>query len=118
MKRILSLVLALTMLLSAAALADMTEEEYAAAAKLFLTAYQGKTIIVHSNDVHGNILGYAYIASLKATLESLGAEVILTDSGDFSQGTAYVSSSKGAAAVDMMNAAGYDVVTLDRKSVM
>ena len=112
MKRILSLVLALTLLLSATALADMTEEEYAAAAKLFLTAYQGKTIIVHSNDVHGNILGYAYIASLKATLESLGAEVILTDSGDFSQGTAYVSSSKGAAAVDMMNAAGYDVVTL------
>ena len=38
--------------------------------------------------------------------------MILVDAGDFSQGTTYVSSSKGAAAVEMMNAAGYDIVTL------
>ena len=41
-----------------------------------------------------------------------GGEVILVDAGDFSQGTTYVSSTKGADAVTMMNAAGYDVVTL------
>ena len=40
------------------------------------------------------------------------ADVILVDAGDFSQGTTYVSSTKGADAVTMMNAAGYDVVTL------
>ena len=72
----------------------------------------GKTVILHSNDVHGAVEGYAYIAQLKADYEAKGAEVILVDAGDFSQGTTYVSSTKGADAVTMMNAAGYDVVTL------
>ena len=112
MKRILAISLALLLLMGAVALADMTDEEYAAAAKVFPTAYDGKTVILHSNDVHGALTGYAYITALKAYLEERGAEVILTDSGDFSQGTAYVSTSQGASAVDMMNAAGYDVVTL------
>ena len=65
-----------------------------------------------TNDVHGAVEGYAYIAQLKADYEAKGAEVILVDAGDFSQGTTYVSSTKGADAVTMMNAAGYDVVTL------
>lgn len=112
MKRCLSLLLTLLLLAGAVALADMTEEEYAAAAKTFTTSFQGKTVILHSNDVHGKIIGYAYIAALKASIEAAGSEVILVDSGDFSQGTTYVSTSKGASAVDMMNAAGYDVVTL------
>ena len=72
----------------------------------------GKTVILHSNDVHGQIDGYAYIAALKTEFVKRGAEVILADAGDFSQGDPYVSFSKGASAVEMMNAAGYDVVTL------
>ena len=72
----------------------------------------GKTVILHSNDVHGEIMGYAYIAALKAKLESRGAEVILADAGDFSQGDPNVSLSKGASAIEMINAAGYDVVSL------
>lgn len=72
----------------------------------------GKTVILHTNDVHGAIAGYAYITALKADYEAKGAEVILVDAGDFSQGTTYVSSTEGADAVTMMNAAGYDVVTL------
>ena len=72
----------------------------------------GKTVILHTNDVHGAVEGYAYIAQLKADYEAKGAEVILVDAGDFSQGTTYVSSTKGADAVTMMNAASYDVVTL------
>ena len=72
----------------------------------------GKTVILHSNDVHGAVEGYAYIAQLKADYEAKGAEVILVDAGDYSQGEVYVSDTKGADAVTMMNAAGYDVVTL------
>ena len=49
---------------------------------------------------------------LKADYEAKGAEVILVDAGDYSQGKTYVSVTKGADAVTMMNAAGYDVVTL------
>ena len=37
---------------------------------------------------------------------------MMVDAGDFSQGGIYVSVNKGKAAIDMMNAAGYDVVTL------
>ncbi len=72
----------------------------------------GKTVILHSNDVHGEVLGYAYIAALKTKLEAAGADVILADAGDYSQGETAVSLSKGANAVELMNAAGYDVVGL------
>lgn len=74
--------------------------------------FDGKTVILHSNDVHGAIEGYAYIAALKAEYEAQGATVILVDAGDYSQGTTYVSSTKGLDAVKMMNIAGYDVATL------
>ncbi len=121
MKKILSLILALAMILTVSAVfaegeaADWSAAEYAKNANFqdaFAKSYEGKTVILHSNDVHGQIDGYAYIAGLRTKFESLGAEVILADAGDFSQGSIYVSSSKGAAAIEMMNAAKYDVITL------
>jgi 2',3'-cyclic-nucleotide 2'-phosphodiesterase (5'-nucleotidase family) len=72
----------------------------------------GKTVILHSNDVHGAVAGYAAIAGLRTQYEAQGAEVILVDAGDYSQGTTYVSTTKGADAIDMMNAAGYDFATI------
>ncbi len=72
----------------------------------------GKTIILHSNDVHGALGRYAYIASAKQNFQARGAEVILVDAGDYSQGTPYVSNSKGLSAVESMNAAGYDIATV------
>ena len=72
----------------------------------------GKTVILHTNDVHGAVANYAAVAALKAEYTARGAEVILVDAGDYSQGTTYVSTTKGADAIAMMNAAGYDVVTL------
>ena len=72
----------------------------------------GKTVVLHSNDVHGEIAGYAYMAQAKADFEAKGATVILVDAGDFTQGSVYVSTTKGATAVELMNLAGYDVVTL------
>ena len=74
--------------------------------------YDGKIVVLHSNDVHGQIDGYQYMAGLKAKYKALGADVILADAGDYSQGSIYVSDSKGASAVELMNAAGYDVATL------
>ena len=72
----------------------------------------GKTIILHSNDVHGALGRYAYIASVKQNFQGRGAEVILADAGDFAQGTPYVAGSKGMDAITSMNAAGYDIVTI------
>ena len=76
------------------------------------TAYKGKTVILHSNDVHGAIAGYSYISELKKDFEKEGATVVMVDAGDFSQGTTYVSTTKGLDAITMMNAAGYDLATL------
>ncbi len=114
-KKLLSLAMASVMTLSASAALAMTEEEYGANAHVETTladSYEGKTVILHSNDVHGAVEGYAYIAALEKEYASRGAEVILADCGDFFQGTTYVSTSKGLSAVRLMNAAGYDVVTL------
>lgn len=74
--------------------------------------YEGQTIILHSNDVHGALDGYAYIAQLAKDYEEMGAEVIIADAGDYSQGNLYVNANRGADAVTMMNAAGYNVATV------
>ena len=114
-QKILALVLALVLVLglSVGVFAEGEGFELKAEFKTELAEdYTGKTVIVHSNDVHGSLEGYAYIARLKADFAARGAEVILADAGDFSQGNPYVSVSKGASAIEMMNAAGYDVATL------
>ena len=72
----------------------------------------GKTIILHSNDVHGALGRYPYIASVKQNFQGRGAEGILADAGDFAQGTPYVAGTKGMDAITSMNAAGYDIVTI------
>ena len=72
----------------------------------------GKTVILHTNDVHGNIKEYAKVAAMKDDYKAQGAQVILADAGDYSQGTVYVSLEKGKNAVTMMNLAGYDVATI------
>ena len=108
MRKFLSVLLALAMVFSLTVTSFAAEEPAAAEAG----EMTGKTVILHTNDVHGAIEGYAYITALKADYEAKGAEVILVDAGDYSQGTTYVSTTKGADAVTMMNAAGYDVVTL------
>ncbi len=73
---------------------------------------KGKVVILHSNDVHGNIEGYARIAQLKMDYEKQGAAVILADAGDFMQGSPYVNMTRGEDAIALMNAAGYDVAAL------
>lgn len=72
----------------------------------------GDIVILHTNDVHGAIGGYAKVAALKDAYEARGAYVLLMDAGDFIQGDPTVSTSQGATAVELMNLAGYDVVSL------
>ena len=115
MRKFLSVLLAMAMVFSLSMTCFATEDTAATKEPEIMTeeaTMAGKTVILHTNDVHGAVNGYACIAALKADYEAKGAEVILVDAGDFSQGTTYVSVTKGADAVTMMNAAGYDVVTL------
>ena len=103
-RKILSLLLAVAMVFSLAvtAHAEETEEK----------TMDGQIVILHTNDVHGAIAGYAKVAALKDAYEARGAYVLLMDAGDFIQGDPTVSVSEGATAVELMNMAGYDVVSM------
>ena len=115
MRKFLSVLLAMAMVLSLTVTGFAIEDTATTREPEVMTeeaTMAGKTVILHTNDVHGAVEGYAYIAQLKADYEAKGAEVILVDAGDYSQGEVYVSDTKGLDAVEMMNAAGYDVVSL------
>lgn len=78
----------------------------------------GKLIILHTNDIHGHYetteeqLGIAGVAALRAQYEAQGADVLLVDAGDFSQGTTLVNHENGLKAAEYLVAAGYDAVSL------
>ncbi len=99
-KKVLSLLLVLAMMFSLCITAGAEEPA---------EDLSGSIIILHTNDVHGAIDGYAKAAALKKTYEDMGAYVLLMDAGDFIQGDPTVSTSEGATAVELMNLAGYDV---------
>ena len=107
-RRLLAPLLALILLL---ALALPAAADYPARTEAMDLSedWTGKTILLHTNDVHGAISGYAVAANMKLKLEKAGAEVLLIDAGDFLQGDAAVNMSEGASAVELMNAAGYDL---------
>lgn len=62
---------------------------------------EGKLVVVHTNDMHGyyetteTSIGIAGVAGLKNYYEAQGADVLLLDAGDFSQGSTLVSYYKG-----------------------
>ena len=99
-KKVLSLLLVLAMMFSLGITAGAEEPA---------EDLSDSIIILHTNDVHGAIDGYAKAAALKKTYEDMGAYVLLMDAGDFIQGDPTVSTSEGATAVELMNMAGYDV---------
>ena len=110
--KLLTLMLSVLMTLAFTAAVHADEVEYPATYGTLAQSYEGKTVVLSSNDVHGAVDGYQYIAGLKAELVKRGADVIMVDAGDFSQGTTYVSTTKGAEAVNLMRLSGYDYATL------
>lgn len=78
----------------------------------------GKLVIMHTNDMHGyyqtgeKSIGIAGVKGLKDYYTSQGADVILLDAGDFSQGTTLVNHSKGLKAAEYLVSAGYDGISL------
>lgn len=74
-------------------------------------------VILHTNDSHGfdkygnGSNGMAMIAQLKKDYEAEGYDVLLLDAGDAIQDNNLVNFSKGKAAVDFMNSAGYNAAT-------
>ena len=121
MRKILAMLLALTMVLGLAACGGKTAETPTATPTAAPTtaateaAAEESIAILYTNDVHTYIdkpLGYDVIAGLKAELANQYDHVLLVDAGDHAQGTAYGSMDKGETIIQLMNAAGYDLATL------
>ncbi len=79
---------------------------------------EGKLVVIHTNDMHGyyetteTAIGIAGAKGLKDYYEAQGADVLLFDAGDFSQGQTLVSYYKGKNAAEYIAAAGYDAVSM------
>lgn len=70
-------------------------------------------VILYENDVHCAVEGYAKLAGLRdAMVAADTAYVAVVSAGDFLQGGLTGSLSKGADIIPIMNAVGYDAVTL------
>ena len=67
----------------------------------------GKLVVIHTNDMHGRYaadtkegsLGMSAVKALKGYYQKQGANVLLLDAGDFSQGTNLVNYYKGLDAI-------------------
>ena len=68
-------------------------------------------VVVYENDPHCQMDGYAKFAGIRDAIADT-ADVVTVSSGDFLQGGAMGSISRGGYVVALMNAVGYDVVTL------
>lgn len=75
-------------------------------------AYEGKTVILYTGNVRGDVDLYAKIAQVKKDYEAKGADVLLVDAGNYLQGTAAANSDRGLSVYNLMDAAGYDVAAM------
>ena len=107
-KKVLSLVLVLSLILSSFSFA------------LALDAQTTKITIIHTNDTHGRLLedsyngimGFAKIASLIKKAKEANPNTLVLDAGDTLHGMPIVNISKGENALKVLEAAGYDYMTL------
>lgn len=77
----------------------------------------GKTVIIHTNDIHGRVqygvndsLGFSAVGALKEACIKAGAKTIVLDCGDLIRGTPFALYDKGASIIKMMNVIGYDAM--------
>ncbi len=119
-KKLLSLALSLVMAFSLAAPVMAADEEETPVTPYTVPAdVKDKIVILHTNDTHGadmavegKTIGTAGVAALKADFEAAGAKVLLVNAGDSIMGKPLVSADKGKSAIEFMNAAGYDAMTV------
>ncbi|MGN1307966.1 MAG: hypothetical protein ACI4V3_09890, partial [Faecousia sp.] len=103
MKKILSMLLALTLLLAMLVPAASAAGDYA-----------GKTVLIYTGNLRGDVDIYAKIAAVKAEYEARDANVVLVDAGNYMQGSAYANASCGAAITEIMTRVGYDAAAMGK----
>ena len=91
----------------------------------FSAAYAQDLVILHMNDTHshidpersGNNAGHGGVIEQAAYIDQVRAEVgrknvLVLHAGDFSQGTSYFTELEGRIEIDVLNALGFDAVSL------
>ena len=104
MKKALSLFLSVLLLVSALVLP--------AAAAPAADSYEGKTVIIYTGNVRGDVSVYPRIKAARDAYEAAGADVYLVDTGNYLQGSAAANTDRGAGITDLMSAAGYDFTAM------
>ena len=124
MKRFLALLLAVVMILSLAACGKKAEPAATEApapaateapAPVVEEVKEEDIVILFTNDVHCGIeenIGYAGLAAYRNQLLKQTPNVLLVDSGDWTDGDTIGTVSKGLYLAEIMNAVGYDYITL------
>ena len=95
MKKLLAILLALTLLLGCASIAEEAAPQL-----------EHDVVVLFTSDVHCGIedaIGYAGLAAYEKAYEKLGYEVILVDNGDAIQGGPIGTLSKGEYLVDILS---------------
>ncbi len=123
MKKILSILLAATLVMAAgcgqgqveevtAPTPEPTEAPVEETVEDTSLGIDKDIVVLYVNDVHCGIednLGYQDLVTVKNAYEAMGHTVILVDNGDAIQGDIVGTLSKGEAIINIMNEAGFDV---------
>lgn len=73
---------------------------------------KGDIVILYDNDVHGAIEGYPLMSAERDAMRAITPHVAVVSCGDFLSGTPLGSVSRGRYLTRMLNAVGYDFITL------
>ena len=101
MKKTLSLLLAVIMIVA------LLVPAASAAGK-----YDGKTVVIYTGNLNGDVDQYAKVAAAKADYAAEGADVLLVDAGNYLQGAAAANVDRGLSIYNLMDAAGYDAAAM------
>ena len=120
MKKIFSLLLALSMILALCACGAPAEAPEPQVVEKIVevekaAAPGSNVVILYTNDIHCGVddnIGFKGLADVKAAVEATGKQVILVDNGDAIQGGSIGTLSKGEYIIDIMNELGYAVATI------
>ncbi len=96
----------------AAALPLCANSAFAAVPTAAFAAEEDDIVILFESDVHCAVDGYTKLAALRNEVKQETEYVSVVSCGDFVQGGSLGAVSEGAYIIDIMNAVGYDVVTL------
>jgi len=113
MKKKLAILLAVAMIMAMLPTTVFAARTYGVQSAAFAPGgYEGKTVVLYTGNIRGQVAALPLIAAVRADFEAQGADVILVDTGNFLQGTRYSSFNSGSTIITLMLAAGYDIVAL------